>query len=47
MDRDLPHRNEISEETDFRAIADTTLLMPGCAKTFTADELYEILRECV
>lgn len=37
----------ISEETDFRAVADTTLLMPGCAKKFTPDELYEVLRECV
>lgn len=37
----------ISKETDFQAVADTTLLMPGCAKKFTPDELYEVLRECV
>lgn len=37
----------ISEETDFRAVADTTLLMPGCVKKYTPDELYEVLRECV
>lgn len=37
----------ISEGTDFRAVADTTLLMPGCAKKFTPDELYEVLTECV
>ncbi len=37
----------ISKETDLQAVADTTLLMPGCAKKFTPDELYEVLRECV
>ena len=37
----------ISKETDFHAVADTTLLMPGCVKKFTPDELYEVLRECV
>lgn len=37
----------ISKETDFQVVADTTLLMPGCAKKFTPDELYEVLRECV
>lgn len=37
----------ISKETDFQAVADTTLLMPGCAKKFTQDELYEVLRECI
>ena len=36
----------ISEDTDFRAIADTTILTGGCAKKFTADELYEVLMEC-
>ena len=37
----------IFKETDLQAVADTTLLMPGCAKKFTPDELYEVLRECV
>lgn len=37
----------ISKETDLQAVADTTLLMPGCAKKFTSDELYEVLRESV
>ncbi|MBQ4514011.1 MAG: iron-containing alcohol dehydrogenase [Anaerolineaceae bacterium] len=37
----------ISADTDFRAIADTTILTGGCAKKFTADELYEILTECL
>ena len=37
----------ISSETDFRAIADSTMLMGGCAKKFTADELFEVLKECV
>jgi alcohol dehydrogenase YqhD (iron-dependent ADH family) len=36
----------ISEDTNLRAIADTTILTGGCAKKFTADELYQILLEC-
>ena len=36
----------ISDDTDFRVIADTTILTGGCAKKFTADELYEVLMEC-
>ena len=36
----------ISEDTDLRAIADSTVLTGGCAKRFTADELYEVLLEC-
>ena len=36
----------ISEDTDFRAIADTTILTGGCVKKFTADELYKVLMEC-
>ena len=36
----------ISEDTDFRAIADSTILTGGCAKRFTADELYQVLLEC-
>ena len=38
---------DISSETDFRAIADSTMLMGGCAKKFTADELYDVLKECI
>ncbi|WKY42949.1 iron-containing alcohol dehydrogenase [Eubacteriaceae bacterium ES2] len=37
----------IKTDTDFRAIADSTMLMGGCAKKFTADELYDILTECI
>lgn len=37
----------IPEDTDFKVIADSTILTGGCAKRFTADELYEILRECI
>lgn len=37
----------ISEETDLRAIADSTMLTGGCCKKFTADKLYEILTECI
>ena len=36
----------ISEDVDLRAIADSTVLTGGCAKKFTADELYEVLKEC-
>ncbi|MBQ9902753.1 MAG: iron-containing alcohol dehydrogenase [Clostridia bacterium] len=36
----------ISDDADLRAIADTTILTGGCAKKFTADELFNILLEC-
>ena len=36
----------ISEDTDFRAIADSTVLTAGCCKKLSRDELYEILMEC-
>ena len=36
----------ISEDTDLRAVADTTILTGGCVKKFTADELYHVLLEC-
>lgn len=45
---DLPVRwNEmgITDETLLRAAADTCLLMPGCCKAFTRDELFEVLKE--
>ena len=35
----------ITDETVLRAAADTCLLMPGCCKQFTIDELFEILKE--
>lgn len=44
----LPVRwNEIgiTDETFLRAAADTCLLMPGCCKAFTRDELFEVLKE--
>lgn len=37
---------EISDTTDYRAIADSTILTGGCAKGFRADDLYNILQEC-
>ena len=37
----------ITDEAVLRAAADTCLLMPGCCKQFTRDELYEVLRECM
>ena len=37
----------ISEDTDFQAIADSTILTGGCAKRFTSDELFEVLKECI
>ena len=36
----------IPTDTDYRAIADSTVLTGGCAKRFTADELYQVLLEC-
>lgn len=35
----------LNDETR-RAIADSTIITPGCCKQLTADELYEILLEC-
>ncbi|SDL77798.1 Alcohol dehydrogenase YqhD, Fe-dependent ADH family [Sarcina sp. DSM 11001] len=36
----------ITEDTDYRAIADSTVLTGGCAKKFTREELLEVLLEC-
>ena len=36
----------IPADTDYRAIADSTVLTGGCAKRFTPDELYQVLLEC-
>ena len=36
----------IPEDTDFKAIADSTVLTGGCAKKFTKEELLEVLLEC-
>ena len=36
----------ISEDTDFKAIADSTILTVGCVKKFDREELLEILLEC-
>ena len=35
----------ITDETLLRDAADTCLLMPGCCKAFTRDELFEVLKE--
>lgn len=35
----------ITDEAVLRAAADTCLLMPGCCKQFTRDELFEVLKE--
>lgn len=35
----------VTEETLLRKAADSTVLTPGCAKRFTHDELFEILKE--
>ena len=37
----------IPADTDLRAVADSTILTPGCCKKLTHDELYEILKECI
>ena len=47
---DLPTRWSelgITDENILRAAADTCLLMPGCCRQFTRDELFEILKECM
>ena len=36
----------ISGDTDFKAIAESTILTGGCAKKFTGEELLEVLLEC-
>ena len=36
----------IPEDTNFKAIADTTILTGGCAKKFSREELLEVLLEC-
>ena len=36
----------IPGDTDFKAIADSTVLTAGCCKKLTHEELYEILMEC-
>ena len=37
----------IAEDTDFRAIADSTNITAGCCKKLSHDEIYEILEECI
>ena len=36
----------IPADTDYKAIADSTILTGGCAKKFTKEELMEVLLEC-
>lgn len=36
----------IPENTDYRAIANSTNITAGCCKRLTHDEIYEILLEC-
>ena len=36
----------ITDDTNFKAIADTTILTPGCAKKFTHEDLLKVLLEC-
>lgn len=36
----------IPADTDLRAVADSTVLTPGCCKKLSPDEIYDILREC-
>ena len=37
----------IPADTDLRAVADSTNITAGCCKKLDADEIYEILKECV
>lgn len=36
----------IPADTDLRAVANSTVVLPGCPKQLDADEIYEILLEC-
>lgn len=36
----------IPEDTDLRAVADSTNISAGCCKKLTHDEIYEVLMEC-
>ncbi len=36
----------IPADTDLRAVADSTVVVPGCPKSLTASEIYQILLEC-
>lgn len=36
----------IPADTDLRAVANSTVIVPGCPKQLDADEIYEILCEC-
>lgn len=36
----------IDENTDFKAIADSTVITADCCKKLTVDEILEILNEC-
>ena len=36
----------ISDDTDYKAIVESTVLTGGCAKKFTREELLEVLLEC-
>lgn len=36
----------ISDDTDFKAVANSTNISVGCSKKLTADEIYQILIEC-
>ena len=36
----------IPEDTDLRAVADSTVVTAGCCKKLTHDEIYDILKEC-
>ena len=37
----------IPADTDYKAVADSTVLTGGCCKKFTRDELLAVLRECI
>ena len=36
----------ISEDTDLKAVADSTVLTAGCCKKLSHKEIYDILKEC-
>lgn len=36
----------ISQDTDYKAVADSAVLTGGCCKKFTKEELLEVLDQC-
>ena len=42
-----PGSPDPTDESLLRKVADSTIIMPGCARQMDADEIFEILKECI